>query len=172
MRAGGSPIGDPDWRGYPRAVTPLPGTGASPSPGARRPGRGRRDRHGRGLRGPLAPTEVPLSLTRAEQFDELVLASLDRLEPRWSATLDAIEVVVADVPDVAAGSPADTVPLGHAEPARGDQPARLVVHRRPVESRAHGLRAREDLVHQVVVEQLAALLGLDPGVVDPDADDD
>ena len=33
----------------------------------------RRDRHGRGLRGVLAPPGVPLYRTRTERFDDLVL---------------------------------------------------------------------------------------------------
>jgi len=149
-----------------------PGAGTQPRPRSAR----RRDRRGRGLRGPLAPADSPAARSRAEQFDDLVLRSLGRLESRWGDELDRIEVVVADAPDVGTddidgtGPYAAGVPLGRADPARGEQPARIVVHRRPIEARASGLRVREDLVHDVVVEQLAALLGLSPDDVDPDAD--
>lgn len=151
-------------------------------PVASRPARRRRrDRRGRGLRGPLAPAGSPAARSRAEQFDDLVLKSLGRLESRWGDELDRIEIVVADAPDIASdasdastdggGSSYDAgVPLGRADPARGEQPARIVVHRRPIEARASGLRAREDLVHDVVVEQLAQLLGLSPDDIDPDTD--
>jgi len=128
------------------------------------------------LRGPLAPPGSPAARSRAEQFDELVLRSLGRLESRWGDELDRIEIVVADAPDVAvddvdgAASADAGVPLGRADPARAEQPPRIVVHRRPIEARASGLRAREDLVHDVVVEQLAQLLGLSPDDIDPDAD--
>jgi len=143
--------------------------------------RRRRDRRGRGLRGPLAPPGSPAARSRAEQFDDLVLKSLDRLESRWGDELDRIEIVVADAPDIASdvsdvsddggGAPDDAgVPLGRADPARGEQPPRIVVHRRPIEARASGLRAREDLVHDVVVEQLARLLGLSADDIDPDTD--
>jgi len=124
------------------------------------------------MRGPVAPSDVPLALTRAERFDELVLTSVSRLERRWADQLDAIEVAVEDVPDPgAAGTSAATGPvaLGRAEEATGDRPARIVVYRRAVEARTSRQRARESLVHEVVVEQLAALLGLDPETVDPDA---
>lgn len=142
------------------------------SAGPLRRGRRRRDRRGRGLRGPLAPPGVPLSLTRAEQFDELVLTSLSRLERRWGAQLEAVEVVVEEVPDDDADSPAAApVPLGRSEAASGERPARIVVYRRAVEARARGQRARESLVHEVVVERLAELLGLDPETVDPDTVD-
>lgn len=130
------------------------------------------------MRGPLLPEELPGALSRAEQFEELVLSSLDRLERRWSAELADIEVVVADVPEVAAaadlgGRAGDaTVPLGHAEPARDGEPRRIVVYRRPVEARASGRRDRESLVHSVLVAQLAQLLGVEPETVDPDVDID
>lgn len=120
----------------------------------------------------MAPAGVPLALTRAEQFDELVLTSLSRLERRWSAQLDAIEVAVEDVPDPDAvpGTTPGSVPvaLGRTDDATADRPARIVVYRRAVEARAKDLRAREALVHEVVVEHLAELLGLDPDTVDPD----
>ncbi len=124
------------------------------------------------MRGPVAPRDVPLTLTRAERFDELVLTSVSRLENRWADQLDAIEVAVEDVPGPeAAGvsAPVRPVALGRAEAATGDRPARIVVYRRAVEARSGRQRARESLVHEVVVEQLAALLGVDPETVDPDA---
>jgi hypothetical protein len=46
-----------------------------------------------------------------------------------------------------------------------------VVYRRAVEARARGVRARETLVHEVVVERLAELLGVDPETVDPEIGD-
>jgi hypothetical protein len=43
-----------------------------------------------------------------------------------------------------------------------------VVYRRPVETRATSERGRALLVNDVVVEQVAELLGLEPDAVDPD----
>jgi predicted Zn-dependent protease with MMP-like domain len=118
----------------------------------------------------VAPAAVPLSLTRAEQFDELVMTSVSRLERRWRDQLDAIEVAVEEVPDPDGGA-GPPVALGRADEATGGRPARIVVYRRPVEARSTQRRVRESLVHEVVVEQLAELLGLHPATVDPDADD-
>jgi predicted Zn-dependent protease with MMP-like domain len=42
-----------------------------------------------------------------------------------------------------------------------------VVYRRPVENRAKGREERAALVHEVVVEQVAEFLGVDPEAVDP-----
>lgn len=135
--------------------------------GRARDGR-RRDRRGRGLRGPLLPTGLPAARSRAEQFDELVLDAVDRLSRRWATELQDVEVAVEEVPPPGT----DGVSLSRAEPASGATRARIVVHRRPVESRARSLRAREDLVHHVVVDAVADLLGVDPETVDPERDDE
>lgn len=105
----------------------------------------------------------------------MVLDSVARLERRWGAQLRAIEVLVEDVPDISperssAVLPSGLTPLGRTEEAAPGRPARIVVYRRAVEARAGGTRARETLVHEVMVERLAELLGLDPGAVDPDTD--
>ena len=130
----------------------------------------RRDRHGRGLRGPLLPPGLPAARSRAERFDDLVLESVARLSDRWGEALQAVEIVVEDVPPVA--DDAVEVALSRAEPATLVAPARIVVHRRPVEARASGARAREALVRDVVVDAVADLLGLAPEVVDPGRDGD
>jgi hypothetical protein len=127
----------------------------------------RRDRHGRGLRGPLAPPAVPISLTRGERFDDLVLDAVERLQEHLPE-LAGVEIVVEDVPPLSVLTPGEPVPLGRAEAASGGRAARLVVHRRTVELRAGGPDDLADLVHDVVAEQVAALVGLTPEQVDPD----
>ncbi|ARF62091.1 MULTISPECIES: metallopeptidase family protein [Streptomyces] len=122
----------------------------------------RRDRHGRGMRGPLAPPQVPLSASRGEIFRDLVQDSVERLERRWPQ-LAEVDFVVLDVPAVAE----DTVPLGGSVSAGKGRPAQIVVYRRPVELRTKSRDERALLVHEVVVEQVAELLGLSPESVDP-----
>jgi len=137
-----------------------------PGPGPRA-GR-RRDRHGHGLRGPLLPREVPAWRSRSQAFDEQVLDAVERLARRLSDQLDGIEFAVEDVPP---SDPApwehDEVPLGRVFPAHGELPPRVVVYRRPVETRATGMDDLAPLVHEVVVEQVAHLIGVEPHVVDP-----
>ena len=125
----------------------------------------RRDRRGRGLRGVLAPPGVPLRSSRSDAFDDLVVESAVRLQRGWAGQLRAVEFLVEDVPP---GEDGGGIPLGAWRPAAGERPARIVVYRRPVETRATGERARAMLVHDVVVEQVAELLGLEPETVDPD----
>lgn len=128
----------------------------------------RRDRRGRGPRGPLMPSTMPAFRTRAERFDDLVLDAVERLERRWTRQLDGTEFAVEDVPP---SNPAPWehggVPLGRYFPADAGLPARIVVYRRPVESRASDPGDLADLVRDVVVEQVAHLLGRAPEDVDP-----
>ena len=75
---------------------------ARPSSDAGRSIQRRRDRRGRGLRGPLAPAAVPLSRTPSEAFDDLVLDAVEELEAHWAAELADVEFAVEDVPPGAA----------------------------------------------------------------------
>jgi predicted Zn-dependent protease with MMP-like domain len=183
------------WRclaGYPRTVQAAEGD--SPEPAARIR---RRDRHGRGLRGVLAPPGVPLYRTRTERFDDLVLQAVARLEPQWEAHLSGVEFAVEEIPplDEAFGGARGPVPLSRLEPgtprsraaepgdgwpdgpgkpgadkpdgAAGQHPPRIVVYRRPLMARADDDDELGELVFDVVVEEFARMLGLDPGDVDP-----
>lgn len=114
------------------------------------------------MRGPVAPPQVPLAASRAESFRDLVLDSVERLERRWPE-LAEVDFLVLEVPR----SVDDSVPLGSAVPAGKDGPARIMVYRRPVEIRTKSRDERALLVHEVVVEQVAELLGLSPESVDP-----
>lgn len=122
------------------------------------------------MRGPIAPPQVPLALSRAEIFDDLVRESAERLERRWPQ-LAEVEFAVQDVPRDSEGdrSPqgTGTVPLGRLMSPGTSAPHRIVVYRRPVEIRAKSRDDRAALVHEVVVEQVAELLGLAPETVDP-----
>ncbi|MFF5497908.1 metallopeptidase family protein [Streptomyces aquilus] len=136
-------------------------------PRAAGPGPRRRDRHGRGMRGPIAPPQVPLAASRAEAFADLVQDSVERLERHWPQLAD-IDFLVLEVPHLDGRSFDDeAVPLGGTIAAREGRPARVVIYRRPVEIRTKGRDERAALVHEVVVEQVAELLGLTPETVDP-----
>lgn len=111
--------------------------------------------------------------SRAHEFDELVVESAARLEHSWGRSLPPVEFGVEDVPP---SDPApwehSEIPLGRLFGAQGRSPARIVVYRRPVETRVHGPAELAALVADVVTEQLAALLGVPPQELDPDYDED
>ena len=114
---------------------------------------------------------MPLSRSRAERFDDLVLDAVERLDRRWGEQLASVEFAVEEVPDADSHLwSADPVPLARVSPANDGEPARIVVYRRPLENRAEPAELAA-LVHDVVVEHFAELLGLRPGEVDPQWDD-
>lgn len=125
----------------------------------------RRDRHGRGIRGSLAPDDVPLSRTRAERFDEIVIAAVERLDKRWQDQLAKIEFAVEDVPSLDDWD-REWVPLARTFAATGALPARIVVFRRPVETRVMDVVQLRALVSDVVVEQVAEFLDVPPEDID------
>jgi predicted Zn-dependent protease with MMP-like domain len=133
----------------------------------------RRDRHGRGLRGPLTPPEAPVSRTRAERFQDLVRDEVRRLGQRWSRELAGVEFAVEEVPPVQPWADADDpVALSHTRTAEPGRPPRVIVYRRPVEARSGGdERDLARLVRDLIVEEVAELLGLSPESVDPTYED-
>lgn len=100
--------------------------------------------------------------TKAGAFDEMVLDAVGSLEQRLGQELTQLEVAVEEVP------PSDPAPwerriaLGRVFPAQGDLPARVVIYRRPVETRAGSASEVAGLVYEVLAEQVASLLGRDP----------
>ena len=141
---------------------------AYPPVPARRNGR-RRDRHGRGLRGPLIPPGLPAARTRSQRFDETVSYAVIYLEQRLGQQMAGVEFAVEDVPP---SNPAPwehlSVPLGRYFPADLGMPHRIVVYRRPIEARADTDEDRFDLVVSILTEHLAHMLGRRPEEIDPD----
>jgi predicted Zn-dependent protease with MMP-like domain len=144
--------------------------------------RKRRDRRGRGVRGLLFPATLPAARSRSERFDTIVLDALEPIDARWHAELEKLDVAVDEVPEITDCDPATVtwgsdviedgkIPLARLVPAGVDRAglptrARIVLYRRPLESRAQGGGELSDLVHEVLVEQVASYLGVDPDVID------
>ena len=145
-----------------------PGGRAAPPPA--RPRRTGRDRRGRGLRGRLVPATVPAARTKAEIFDDLVLDAIEGLERLWAKELAGVEFAVEEVPGEINVYESDVledgrVPLARllpGRPGRHGVPPRIVLYRRPLEFRAGDRDDLADLVHDVIIEQVANLLGVDP----------
>lgn len=132
-----------------------------------------RERHGRGIRGPLtlpgplSPGAPSIRPTRREEFDELVLSLVDRFGGRLEAELADVEFGTEDVPQIPVGWTDEPVPFGSLVPAGVRTPARIVLFRRPIEARVKTKLERAALVNEVLVEHIADLLGRDPAEIDP-----
>lgn len=129
-----------------------------------------RDRRGRGMRGPaILPTQLgtPERPTRREQFDDLVLSVVEIIEERWQQQLGLVEYAVEDAPQIPDDWHPDHVPLSSLVRGAGATPTRIVLFRRPIEHRCEDRHELEAMVHTVLVEQVAELLGLPAEDVDP-----
>jgi predicted Zn-dependent protease with MMP-like domain len=135
-----------------------------------------RDRHGRGIRGPLVPPGVPISASPADRFDRIASDAVEHVEHRWRDQLANVEFAVDLVPgaEVDAGNPvmdgaieSGGVLLAQILPGKGRTRTHIVLYRKPIELRARNADDLEDLVHDIVVQVIANYLGLEPDVVDP-----
>jgi Zincin-like metallopeptidase len=140
----------------------------------------RRDRHGRGIRGPLAlpnaltmrRAQPPHPANKADFFSEAVNDAVDRVGVQCPDVLVGITFGIEDVPYPWSG---DQVPLAAAVEGTADQPGQVVIYRRPLEHRAMSRRGLRILVYRTIVEQLSALTGRSVDEIDPDgagAEDD
>jgi predicted Zn-dependent protease with MMP-like domain len=119
------------------------------------------------LPGPLTPHGVPGVRSDRERFDLLVLDAVSALLERLPDELGDVEFAVEDTPVVPEDWTAPTVPLASLVQREGRRAPRVVVFRRPLELRAESTADLAALVHAVVVEQVAELLGREPEEIDP-----
>ncbi|CBT74997.1 MULTISPECIES: metallopeptidase family protein [Glutamicibacter] len=136
-----------------------------------RPSGPRRNRHGRGRRGPLIPMHLPAYRSRPERFDDAVMASAQRLAQRWPGKIEKIEFLIDPVPSDKlldqASALGERVPLASSVPAGARSPARIIIYRLPIEQIAENTGELLDLVHQCVVHEVAQLWMKPISEVDP-----
>lgn len=158
--------------------------------GSSRPGRpgGRASaRHGREIRGPLLPQTVPGWRSRSERFDMAVMEAYEPIERHWRDRLSKLDIAVDEIPRIAARDPnnvqfppevvadgpialARLIPAGvdvRGEPTR----ARIVLFRKPIERRVKDTLELSELLHEILVAQVATYLSVEPNIIDPTIDD-
>lgn len=112
---------------------------------------------------------LPRYRTRSGMFDDLLAAHIRRLNNAWPELIRPIQFAVEDVP------PSDPVPwelepnvMSRLFPTAHGMPARIVLYRMPLQSRA---RNRDDLqwtIRDELVVRVAELYGRRPEEIDPD----
>jgi hypothetical protein len=132
----------------------------------------RRDRHERGLRGPLLPHNVPKRTSPDEKFQAQVLMAItqidqqvSQLEKKLASRMKQVTFNVEAVPskrDVVLSD--GTVPMGRIE--RGN-PDVVVLYQRAIELRSFTSGQQKHIVKDVLAELLGLLFGKDPAELDP-----
>jgi hypothetical protein len=140
------------------------------------------------MRGPLLPPTVPGWRSRAERFDMAVLEAYEPIERRWQERLSGLDVAVDEIPRISAKDP-DSVQwppevvadgpiargrvFGAGVVVRGSATrARVVLFRKPIERRANDTVELAELLHEILVAQVATYLDVEPSVIDPTIDDE
>lgn len=116
-----------------------------------------------------------------------VLEAYEPIEQRWKQRLTALDVAVDEIPRIAAKDPDSVqwppevvadgpIPLARLIPAgvdvRGNPTrARILLFRKPIEQRANDSTELGDLLHEILVAQVATYLDVEPSVIDPTIDD-
>jgi zinicin-like metallopeptidase len=155
--------------------------------GPRSPGK-RVSRRGRDMRGPLLPPTVPGWRSRAERFDMAVLEAYEPIERRWQERLSGLDVAVDEIPRISAKDPESVQwppevvadgPIALARliaagvDVRGSATrARVVLFRKPIERRAKDTVELAELLHEILVAQVATYLDVEPSVIDPTIEDE
>jgi len=117
-----------------------------------------------------------------------VLEAYEPIERRWQQRLTGLDVAVDEIPRIAPKDPESVqwppevvadgpIALARLIPAgvdvRGNATrARIVLFRKPIERRAKDSVDLTDLLHDILVAQVATFLGVEPSVIDPSIDDD
>lgn len=128
----------------------------------------RRDRHGRGLRGPIMPPTVPAWRTRAERFDDIVSLEVATYRRHLGDIVDRLDYAVLDVPESDPTPWEDGIPQARFFPLDRSTglEGRIVLYRRPMEQMAPTAGTLAVLIHMVITQQLASFLGRSPEEID------
>lgn len=143
----------------------------------------RGSRRGREMRGTLLPRTVPGWRSRAERFDMAVLEAYEPIERRWRERVSTLDVAVDEIPRISPKDPGSVQwppevvadgPIALARliaagvDVRGNSTrARIVLFRKPIERRAKDTVELIELLHELLVAQVATYLGVEPSVIDP-----
>ncbi len=105
-------------------------------------------------------------VTRSAAFDDLVVTTTERFRSVLGRYWQEVEFAVQDVPPLAPTRWEQGVALARVFPASGRHPTRVVLYRRPIESLVQRGDDIHDVVYEVLVEQVALILGVDADDVD------
>ena len=125
----------------------------------------KRDRHNRGLRGPVLPHSAPSHESSDQFFVREMREAVEDLDARLGTMLTSIKFVLEEIPN----KRDLTFASGHVPLGRIDQgnPTAIVLYQRPIEMRADSKELLQRVVRDVLAELVSLVTGLRPDDVDP-----
>lgn len=114
-------------------------------------------------------TRLPRYRTRSGMFDDLVVAQMRRLATAWPQYMHAVQIAVEDVPP-SSPTPWEDNPrvCSQSFPAELSMPARIVLYRMPLQSRAVNRLDLQFAIRDELVMRLAEIFGRRPDEIDPE----
>jgi hypothetical protein len=125
----------------------------------------KRDRHDRGLRGPVLPHSAPSHESTDQFFVREMREAVEDLDARLGTMLTSIKFALEEIPnkrDLAFAS--GHVPLGRIDQGN---PTSIVLYQRPIEMRADSKELLQRVMRDVLAELVSLVTGLRPDDVDP-----
>lgn len=128
----------------------------------------KRDRHGRGLRGPVLHPAMPAWRTRAQKFDDVLAWDLGTFRRYLGEQMDRLDFAVLDVPHSDPAPWEEGVPLGRVMPFERPSKieARIIFYRMPIIEAASRQPYPRMFIHRVITNQLASALNEHPEDID------
>lgn len=128
-----------------------------------------RNRHGRGMRTPMFGIRLPRYRTSSGMFDDMMASQIRRLAEAWPDLVKPVQFAVEDVPP-SQPAPWESTPhtMSQCFPSSRGIPARIVVYRLPIQSKAAGRPELQWAIRDELVSRIAELYGRSPEEIDPD----
>lgn len=126
----------------------------------------KRDRHARGLKGPVIPHSMPIYENSTMVFERLLFNATEDFNFRLGNTLSNISISLEEIPNFRDLKLSEqVVPLGRID--RGN-PNQVVIYQRPIEMRCQTQFELDRKIRDVMAELIGLLIGLRPIDIDPD----
>lgn len=126
----------------------------------------KRDRHSRGLRGPLVPHAAPIHVKPDEAFERMLTLAVEDFGIRLGRELENIEISLEEIPNYRDLTLAEkTVPLGRIELGN---PTKIIIYQRPIEIQSKSSFGTDRLIRDTLADLIGLATGIRPIDIDPD----
>ena len=124
-----------------------------------------RDRHDRGLRGPLIPHVAPSYENPSKTFERMLTHAVEDFGVRLGSEIENLEISLEEIPNYRDLTLAEnSVPLGRIEIGN---PTQIVIYQKPIELRCKNFEAIDRLIRDTLADLIGLAIGIRPTDIDP-----